>query len=123
MTEQKEPMTTLVKRVIVVLTIFIAITIGAGIRRYATSQTQVDVNSDIYMSGEFEFNETAPTPIFINDLEVNGEIEWLWTDWYFDPEEDWVIEINWLSSILITDVFSVTTVIAGPATVRFSKEE
>ena len=72
--------------------------------------------------------EPTPTPTPSYDiydlLWGNSErtSEYVFTPVFDAPEFDaLVLRIDWLSSILITDAFSQTTIVKGPATVRFSR--
>ena len=48
----------------------------------------------------------------------------LTSQWNYSPTTpDDVLFINWPYTILITDAFSQTTIVKGPATVRFSEED
>jgi len=64
----------------------------------------------------------TPTPTATPEFDVDGWIEWLISQWRFTPDlDDWLL-IDWPDSIIITDALSQTTVIQGPATVRFNDE-
>jgi len=63
----------------------------------------------------------TPTPTATPELDVDGWIEWLTSQWRFTPDlDDWLL-IDWPDSIIITDALSQTIVIQGPATVRFGE--
>jgi len=65
----------------------------------------------------------ASTPTATPELDANGWIEWLTSQWHFAPDlDDWLL-IDWSDTMTVTDALSQTIVIQGPATVRFGEGE
>jgi len=94
---------------------------GGEVRLYGVDES-VPTPTPTLQPGEVRATESnIDIDAYIDDW-LNSD-EWLTEQYTILPESDTVVFINWPHSILVTDAFSQTTVIAGPATVRFSDEE
>jgi len=113
--------------------------VGSEIEADESTPTPTPTLAIFQTSNSRSFGRTDPPPtatptpetasLFVEDVPIRErlrryEMEWLTSQYSFIPlTDDDVLFIDWPCTILVTDAFSQTLHLKGPATVRFSEEE